>query len=39
MAFGNDVESHRESMESGTLVTRYVAVLSEIWSQSKPQKT
>lgn len=39
MAFGNDMESHRESMESGTLVTRYVAVLSEIWSQNKPQMT
>ena len=36
MAFGNDMESHRESMESGTLVTTYVAVLSEIWSQNKP---
>ncbi len=35
MAFGNDMESHRENMESGTLVTRYVAVLSEIWSQGK----
>lgn len=39
MAFGNDMENHRENMESGTLVTRYVAVLSEIWSQSKPQTT
>ncbi len=34
MALGNDMESHRESMESGTLVTNYVAVLSEIWSQN-----
>ncbi|MEM3160826.1 MAG: hypothetical protein QXJ74_08590 [Nitrososphaera sp.] len=39
MAFGNDMENHRENMESGTLVTTYVAVLSEIWSQNKPQKT
>ena len=38
MAFGNDMENHRENMESGTLVTRYVAVLSEVWSQNKPQK-
>ncbi len=36
MALGNDMESHRESMESGTLVTNYVAVLSEIWSQNNP---
>lgn len=39
MSFGNDMENHRESMESGALVTRYVAVLSEIWSQNTPQKT
>jgi hypothetical protein len=39
MAFGNDMENHRETMESGTLVTTYVAVLSEVWSQNKPQKT
>lgn len=39
MAFGNDMENHRENMESGTLVTRYVAVLSEVWSQNRPQKT
>jgi hypothetical protein len=39
IAFGNDIENHRDSMESGTLVTRYVAVLSEVWSQDKPQKT
>jgi hypothetical protein len=39
IAFGNDMENHRDSMESGTLVTRYVAVLSEVWSQNKPQKT
>jgi len=36
MAFGNDMENHREDMESGTLVARYVAVLSEVWSQGKP---
>lgn len=39
MSFGNDMENHRESMESGTLVTRYVAVLSEIWSQNRIKKT
>jgi hypothetical protein len=38
VAFGNDMENHRESMESGTLVTRYVAVLSEVWSQNRRQK-
>lgn len=36
MAFGNDMENHREDMESGTLVARYVAVLSEVWSQGRP---
>lgn len=35
MALGNDMERHRDSMESGALVTTYVAVLSEIWSQNK----
>jgi hypothetical protein len=35
MALGNDMEQHRNSMESGALVTTYVAVLSEIWSQNK----
>jgi hypothetical protein len=37
MALGNDMESHRDSMESGALVTTYVAILSEIWSQNEPQ--
>lgn len=35
IALGNDMENHRDSMESGALVTTYVAVLSEIWSQNK----
>jgi hypothetical protein len=35
MALGNDMESHRDAMESGALVTTYVAVLAEIWSQNK----
>jgi hypothetical protein len=34
MALGNDLEKNRE-MESGGIVTTYVAVLSEIWSQNK----
>ncbi len=37
MAIGNDLEKNRESMESGELVTTYVAVLSEIWSQNRKQ--
>jgi hypothetical protein len=35
VAIGNDMEKHRQEMESGELVTTYVAVLSEIWSQSR----
>lgn len=34
MALGNDLEKNRE-MESGGIVTTYVAVLSEIWSQNR----
>ncbi len=34
MAFGNDLEKNRESMESGELVSTYVSVLSEFWSQN-----
>ncbi|HXG07407.1 MAG TPA: hypothetical protein VNI77_08800 [Nitrososphaera sp.] len=35
MAIGNDLENNRESMQSGELVTTYVTVLSEIWSQNR----
>ncbi|AIC15328.1 hypothetical protein [Nitrososphaera viennensis] len=35
MALGNDMENHRDAMESGALVTTYVAILSEIWSQNR----
>ena len=40
MALGNDLEKNRDGMESGQIVTTYVAVLSEIWSQNrrKPEK-
>lgn len=34
MALGNDMEKNRESMESGTLVTRYVSILTELWNRS-----
>lgn len=37
VALGNDLEKNRESMESGELVTTYVMVLSEIWSQNRRQ--
>lgn len=37
MALGNDLEKNRESMESGKLITTYVAVLSEIWAQNRRQ--
>nr|AFK24804.1 hypothetical protein Josef01_02j05_15 [uncultured archaeon] len=38
MALGNDLEKNRDSMESGEIVTAYVAVLSEIWSQNRGQQ-
>jgi len=40
MALGNDLEKNRDGMESGQIITTYVAVLSEIWSQNrrKPEK-
>jgi hypothetical protein len=34
IAFGNDMEKHRDDMESGALVSTYVAILSEVWAQS-----
>ena len=37
VALGNDLEKNRDSMESGGIVTTYVAVLSEIWSQNRRQ--
>lgn len=37
MALGNDLEKNRDSMESGGIITTYVAVLSEIWSQNRRQ--
>ena len=38
MAFGNDLEKNRDSMESGGLVTTYVTVLTEIWVQNSRQQ-
>lgn len=39
MAFGNDLEKNRDNMESGELITNYVAVLTEVWTQNrKPEK-
>jgi hypothetical protein len=37
MALGNDLEKNRDNMESGALVTTYVAVLTEIWTQNRRQ--
>jgi hypothetical protein len=37
MALGNDLEKNRNNMESGELVTTYVAVLTEIWTQNRLQ--
>jgi hypothetical protein len=38
MALGNDLEKNRDSMESGELVTNYVTVLTEIWTQNRRQQ-
>jgi hypothetical protein len=38
MALGNDMEKNRDSMESGQLITTYVAVLTEIWTQNRRQQ-
>jgi hypothetical protein len=38
MALGNDLEKNRDGMESGGIVTTYVAVLSEIWAQNRRQQ-
>jgi hypothetical protein len=35
MALGNDLEKNRDNMESGGIVTTYVAVLAEVWSQNR----
>jgi hypothetical protein len=35
MAFGNDLEKRREEMESGELVSNYVAVLHSIFSKQR----
>ena len=37
VALGNDLEKNRDNMESGELVTTYVAVLTEIWTQNRLQ--
>ena len=37
MALGNDLEKNRDNIESGALVTTYVAVLTEIWTQNRRQ--
>jgi hypothetical protein len=35
MAFGNDIEKHRENMECGDLISSYVTVLQNIFSRGK----
>lgn len=37
MAIGNDLEKNRDSMETGGIVTTYVAVLTQIWAQNRRQ--
>ena len=38
MAFGNDLEKHRDEMESGELISNYVTVLHNIFSSVKKEK-
>ncbi|HEY8139841.1 MAG TPA: hypothetical protein VIE86_02020 [Nitrososphaera sp.] len=38
IAFGNDLEKNRETMESGELVTRYVSILTELWTRSRSEQ-
>jgi len=35
MALGNDLEKNRDNMESGEIVTTYVTILTEVWTQNK----
>ena len=39
MALGNDLEKNRDSMESGSIITNYVTVLTEIWLHNRQQQT
>ncbi|HEY7506671.1 MAG TPA: hypothetical protein VH621_03635 [Nitrososphaera sp.] len=39
MAFGNDLEKNRETMESGELVTRYVSILTELWTRNRRESS
>ena len=39
MALGNDMEKNRESMETGGLVTNYVSILTELWTQGSKDQT
>lgn len=38
MALGNDLEKNRDSMESGSIITNYVTVLTEIWLHNRQQQ-
>ena len=38
MALGNDLEKNRDSMESGAIITNYVAVLTEIWLHNRQKQ-
>ena len=38
MAFGNDLEKNRDNMESGELITNYVAVLTEVWNRNRQKQ-
>jgi hypothetical protein len=38
MAFGNDLEKNRESMESGELITKYVSVLTGVWVHNRTKQ-
>ena len=38
MALGNDLEKNRDSMESAGIVTTYITVLTEVWTQNRKQQ-
>lgn len=37
MAFGNDVEKHKEEMESAAIIFQYVTILQKLFSEAKKE--
>jgi hypothetical protein len=38
MAFGNDLEKHREGMQCAELISNYITVLQNVFSDNKKDK-